>query len=372
MESMERGTAASEAIGRLRALGLRDQVRYLKTRAPVSFKEVQHLFPQACPQRYAKAAMPVYLAALEQAMLYPNLPEPSPSPETPPSPEQALEAIADTIRQEVEEADLKHLHQMVVTTLGASFANGYTDQYDRWLVMTAIKVLSINRSDKYLLEYFQVITQRLEGKKMLFRDRGIILSDYITENNLSHHSPETGYFAELVPSKPIVEEDSESAEEDYPTEEEITTLAEYASILTDTEFVKKTDAQQERIIKSIDYLIPKEKPYQIKKHYLSIVEALVSLGTLCALEAASELLAVEDTSCDILRVIYHRTQYSFYFRSTTVRLILQVLPKLSQTTIAHLHHHLAQTLNLTRTALSEEDRKLGLDMVWDRLVLRLP
>ncbi|KAI5180751.1 hypothetical protein NEOKW01_1035 [Nematocida sp. AWRm80] len=286
-----------------------------------------------------------YLAPIEQAILY-----------TKNYSHEQLENIIDVIHKYIRKEDLIHIHRILSHTLITSSTYEYSNEYDRWIVLMAIRMISLNREVDLLMEYFPAIVKRIDSTNASTRDRTLILSDYITHKELTANTPESTYFYSYIESSPVVEEDDDSVEEDSSVEECITTIAEYYDIIKQPEFETTSPKRKKCIIEAIFRILPAESLKGVKRYYLSIIEQLSPIGTEESLRAISELLSVEDLCIDALKLVYKRDKYSFYFRHLIVLCTIQAVNRLSHSVC----HCILNRFSEECSTVTEESKKLDI------------
>lgn len=285
---------------------------------------------------------PLSVAPIEEALLYPN--EMSRS---------VLYGIVGAIREEIGVEELFYMHRILSNALVSSGKFGYSAEYDRWLVLSVIKISEISKDEKYSLLYFPVVTDRLRMSGC-FRERGILLSDYLTNNEILHNSPESVYFHGDIPLKPIIEEDDDSAEESDESDNEITSIAEYLSLMKD----HSTDSSRSnRLTNQLILLLPQESEKNKKKYGRQLVKVLLNLQTKEGTDAVCTLLSVESVLLEVVPLIYNREKNSFYFRKTLVACLINVSGSIRRDLSMHIVERYFSR------EFSKEDSLLGVDLL---------
>lgn len=336
-----------------------------ETKTGVTEEQFLELFPDASMDRYQiinrktdksdkNSNLPVYLAEVEQALLYPRE-----------KTREAVQEIVEGVKKEVKTEDIIYLHKIISSAIISSHKHSYTEEYDRWLIMCAIKILEIDRRQEHLLEYFKAITERIESKKSRFRDRGIILSDYITSNELVYVSSESLHFCNDISGKPIVEEEIEEIEEESGSENYITTLAEYVDIIKSTEFTKKAAEEKKKLFILLKEILANETEKNVKKYYLCLTKILTEEGTKEALEAVAHILMLDDISLKMVEIIYQREKYSFYFRHLITQCIIHVCECIREDIAYKIWIKIKENMHEKDEVytFSEEDKRLGVDQI---------
>lgn len=301
---------------------------------------------------------PLYLSVIEEALLYPcDLSR------------ESLCEIVCAVREGVSSDDLLHIHTILSNSLGSSCKYSYSIEYDRWLILSVIKITEIAKKDEYILKYFPVITDRLNSTDNGFRDRAIILSDYLIQSELIHQSAESVHFFSDIPSVPIVEEeDSDSVENTDGIDEitEITALSEYHALLKEESFTNQPAENISRIVRQLPLLISKEPVTHVQKYAPGIVEALISLGTEESTDAVCTVLLQGEIGYDLFYMVYERRK-SFYFRRVLVACLINVSSRLRKDVSLRITE---RYFNNSHENDSEEDKKLGIDILRDLLMHR--
>ncbi|KAI5187415.1 hypothetical protein NEHOM01_2160 [Nematocida homosporus] len=373
----------------IRSLSLKDQVIWFKTNAnTLTQSDLQQLLPEINVHKYFppnttisntshnttttsnttpnttttnttpntntnSIKPPVYLACLEKEVLYPSS-----------YTRTALQDLIQIIIQTATTQDLLYLHQTISQTLITSFTHQYSEEYDRWLVLIAIKLLSTNYDHLHRLTYFSTITTRIKTSISTFRDRTIILSDYITNQELTHQSPESTYFCNDIPISIQVEEPTtdQLSPETIPTPS-ITTLNEYYQTISQPSFTQLNPPEQQAILQTIHSLLPTTAPTRLHKLALPILEVLISLSTPPALSLITHLLATHDLALIALNQAYNRNKYSFYTRHLLITALILISPKLRP----DICQKIKKTLISNSDHFSEEDQRLGIDQLLQTL-----
>ncbi|KAI5189892.1 hypothetical protein NEMIN01_0755 [Nematocida minor] len=289
---------------------------------------------------------PVYLAVIEESILYADVLS-----------RERLEEIVHAVREEVSMADLVHIHSTLSNALVSSRRYSYSAEYDRWLVLSAIKITEISKNEEHAMEYFPAIVERIKESTDGFRDRGIILSDYLTQSELLHQSSESAYFYNDIPSRPTVEEENDSLDEEMDISQ-ITTLAEFYTIVKERTFSAEPEEKIKCTVLQLPSLILKEPVRNVKRYSLEIMEILVSIGTAEAADSVCCLLLVEDVAYDVFHAVYNRNKHSFRFRN----ILVACLTKISSTLRKDVSQRILSRY-LGHEEHSEEDRKLGIDVL---------
>lgn len=274
---------------------------------------------------------------------------------------ERLSNIVFAIRTELPEEYLYYIHKLLANALVSSNTFEYTQEYDRWLVLSVIKIIEIKKTEKYVLEYFSAVVNRLNTNREKFTDRGIILSDFLTDSQLLYDSPETPYFYTDIKSKPVVEEVNESPEEELERVQRISTLAEYYSIIKAPAFLNEHPDTVEHVVNQLQEIIRTENLKNIKKYYLEIIKIHLSIRTPSAHRGISDLLVIDNIAYSIFTVIYNRDTYSLEHRRILVSCLQEIIEKLRK-----------DILSLIVTMYgagphSEEEKKLGLHYLFHRI-----
>ncbi|KAH9385716.1 uncharacterized protein NEMAJ01_0612 [Nematocida major] len=269
-----------------------------------------------------------------------------------------LGEIVRAIEEEMPREHLIHVHKMLSNTLISSHRCGYAHEYDRWLVLAAIKIMQVLKREEYVLEYFPCVAERISADCHLsggFRDRAVILSDYLTQGELLLESGEAAHFSSDVPRKPRIEEVCESPDEDAPEEPAfISTLAEYYFTVKSKKFESEPPEEIRRVMLQLPGVLRRESPKTVKKLYLEIVQVHASILTKESLEGICSLLLQGEIAWEILSVLYDRDKYSLHFRRVIVQCLGSVLHRLRGDVLARIVEKHA------RTEYSAEDVKLGI------------
>lgn len=345
------------------AAQLQQEIAAIKSRGmDYGLDRVQQLCPSVQLQKYLKhpahpqpATPPLYLAVIEELMLYPL-----------DFARASLQSTVQTLAATVSEEDLGWVHQLLANTLISAARHRYTNEYDRWLVQLAVNVLELNRQEAHLLRYFQAVARRVELPPGPYRDRGLVLSGYITDRQIIYHTAESGHFQEYIPTEPQVEEEDDALVEDSDSEETITTLAEYLQVIADPGFAAKPENAQHAVVLSLLEILPAEPLPNVSRHSRRLIELLGSFGTEPALQAISATLLVETVALDAAAMLYQRNRYSLYLRRLVALCLTAIVPKLR----SDVAHQVLAYLSASER-LSAEDVKLGVAALVAKLTSRV-
>ncbi|KAI5172316.1 hypothetical protein NEFER03_1430 [Nematocida sp. LUAm3] len=319
-------------------------------------EQLQNLCKNVNIDKYFDAQLqdlpPKYIAIVEEEILYPK----SYSREN-------LQQTYGEINKYIEKVHMVYVHKILANTLLTSHQNEYTDEYDRWLVLLVVKLLSAHQDDSISLLYFPVIVARIDRTDSAFRDRAVILSDYITNRELVHQSKETTYFCNDIPLKSTVEEVDESIEEEDSTEEPVTTLSEYKDLITEEKLKKYSDKKRNRIIESGKWAIKGATEKELQKHAFSLIESLLPLSTAESFQIAADLVAHSNTSLQVIKQVYNRNKYSLATRKLFVLSVLSSLPRIREDILKQIYDHIRKNEH----SLTEEDKKLKIDILCNSL-----
>jgi len=284
---------------------------------------------------------PMYLAIIEQEMLYPKDYE-----------NRALDRLVLIIEKTVDKPDLVHLHRTLAKLFKASFRNRYSEEYDRWIALLIVRLISMGAEESSALGYFQGIIERLGDVSGAYRDRAVILSDYITNKEISHVSDESRHFYSHIAQRPGVEEEETELEEEESSDVFITTLAEYVSIITEIGFRDKSNRKKISTLEQLYRIAPQEPLERLKKNLLVIAQVLSDFQTEKTQNLITYLVSFGDLSYELLKVVYQRQKYSFYMRSTAVLCTIAAIDEIETPVVRKIAAY------LRRAELSQEDRDL--------------
>lgn len=287
----------------------------------------------ADPQQEKNRRAPAYISVIEEEILYP----------ADKSHQNALH-IQEAVRKCVAKEDLPRIHAFLSRTLSASWEHGYACDYDRWICLLAVLVFQVDKSEENGLAYFTAASQRIStasarsvNRPESFRERAVILSDYITTGSIDHSSEESRYFRQFLESPPPeVEEEDNEAVSDESGDEQITTLRECVFFLNSADFSANSDRRKMHVLASLRSLVPFEPPAVVEKHGMHIIQTLLhlrnteseSIAEICA-ESIREVLDVRPARDSVIRKLGGGSKYPRFIREGLAE-YLYPRPKLTQ------------------------------------------
>ncbi|EIJ89170.1 hypothetical protein NEPAR06_0292 [Nematocida parisii] len=293
---------------------------------------------------------PLCIVIIEQCLLYSDQPT-----------RDTLDLIVAAIYKEISDSDLIFIHKLLANGIISSYKYNYAEEYDRWLILAVIKVMKVKKTEEYCLEYFPGIVERITTAANAFRDRAIILSDYLTDGNLSHETPESSYFYNDIPSTPIIEERDDSPEEENDQVMFITTLTEYYFLIKNSKFESEPSERVEEILLQLPRLLLTEKLAIIKKYCLDIIRIHAGIQTKEAIDGICAVLLVDDIAYSAFSIFYDRKMYSLHFKRIIASCLQIVSYKLRKDVILRILDRYSSK------ECSEEEKKLGLDVFFKKI-----
>ncbi|KAI5159348.1 hypothetical protein NEAUS03_0220 [Nematocida ausubeli] len=275
---------------------------------------------------------------------------------------ESLGLITEVIKMEVRGEDLLYLHRLLANALSSSFKFEYSEEYDRWLILAVIKIAEIEKKEEYCLEYFPGVVDRISKGGSSFRDRAIILSEFLTDGILSYDSPESAYFSHDIPSNPIVQEEDESPEEDVDMPGCITTLTEYYFTVKDSNFENEPSEKIEATLHQLPRILRTEKISLIKKYFLELLKIHVAIETKKSIDGICAILLVDDLAYEVMHLLYGNSGYSLHFKRTIIGCLRMICPRI-RTDVAV---RIAQ--RYCSTSYSEEETKMGADALFKQIL----
>lgn len=275
---------------------------------------------------------PLYISVIEEEILYP----------LDKSDKNAL-GIQEVVRSCVAKEDMKHIHSFLSRTLSASWTHGYTCEYDRWICLMVVLIFQVDKSEENGLAYFTAASQRISVTNPnnvpcdgSFRDRAVILSDYITTGSIEYSSEESGYFRQFIEAPaPEVEEEENEAVSDESGDEQITTLRECMFIMNSAEFSTSSVSKKIHVLTSLRSLIPFEPQAVVEKHSMNIIQILLHLrntesegiAEVCS-DCIREILNVRPARDSVTRKLNGIDTYPRYIREGLSEYLLYLRPRL--------------------------------------------